>query len=111
MLEALRSCTRGCLTEDAGADEIERGIAAVKRGDAAIDPAVRSRTSVARTGFGRREPGTRSWVGLVAPHRHPPHTLHVSASSLFASQCTCLHQDDAELGLASICVRTRPVSG
>jgi DNA-binding NarL/FixJ family response regulator len=40
VLEALRAGARGFLTKDAGADEIERAIAAVVRGDAAIDPAV-----------------------------------------------------------------------
>jgi DNA-binding NarL/FixJ family response regulator len=40
VVEALRAGARGFLTKDAGADEIERAIAAVIRGDAAIDPAV-----------------------------------------------------------------------
>jgi DNA-binding NarL/FixJ family response regulator len=40
VLEALRAGARGFLTKDAGADEIERAIAAVVRGEAAIDPAV-----------------------------------------------------------------------
>jgi DNA-binding NarL/FixJ family response regulator len=40
VLEALRAGARGFLTKDAGADEIGRAIAAVVRGDAAIDPAV-----------------------------------------------------------------------
>jgi DNA-binding NarL/FixJ family response regulator len=40
VLEALRAGARGFLTKDAGAEEIERAIAAVIRGDAAIDPAV-----------------------------------------------------------------------
>ena len=40
VVEALRAGARGFLTKDAGADEIERAIAAVVRGDAAIDPAV-----------------------------------------------------------------------
>ena len=40
VLEALRAGARGFLTKDAGAEEIERAIAAVVRGDAAIDPAV-----------------------------------------------------------------------
>jgi DNA-binding NarL/FixJ family response regulator len=40
VLEALRAGARGFLTKDAGAKEIERAIAAVVRGDAAIDPAV-----------------------------------------------------------------------
>jgi DNA-binding NarL/FixJ family response regulator len=40
VVEALRAGARGFLTKDAGAQEIERAIAAVVRGDAAIDPAV-----------------------------------------------------------------------
>jgi DNA-binding NarL/FixJ family response regulator len=40
VLEALRAGARGFLTKDAGADEIERAIEAVVRGEAAIDPAV-----------------------------------------------------------------------
>lgn len=40
VVEALRAGARGFLTKDAGADEIERAIAAVVRGDAVIDPAV-----------------------------------------------------------------------
>ena len=40
VVEALRAGARGFLTKDAGAAEIERAIAAVVRGDAAIDPAV-----------------------------------------------------------------------
>jgi DNA-binding NarL/FixJ family response regulator len=40
VVEALRAGARGFLTKDAGADEIERAIAAVVRGEAAIDPAV-----------------------------------------------------------------------
>jgi len=40
VLEALRAGARGFLTKDAGAEEIERAIEAVVRGEAAIDPAV-----------------------------------------------------------------------
>ena len=40
VVEALRAGARGFLTKDAGAEEIERAITAVVRGDAAIDPAV-----------------------------------------------------------------------
>lgn len=40
VLEALRAGARGFLTKDSGAEEIERAIAAVVRGEAAIDPAV-----------------------------------------------------------------------
>jgi DNA-binding NarL/FixJ family response regulator len=40
VVEALRAGARGFLTKDAGAEEIERAIEAVVRGDAAIDPAV-----------------------------------------------------------------------
>lgn len=40
VLDALRAGARGFLTKDAGAEEIERAIAAVVRGEAAIDPAV-----------------------------------------------------------------------
>jgi DNA-binding NarL/FixJ family response regulator len=40
VVDALRAGARGFLTKDAGAEEIERAIAAVVRGDAAIDPAV-----------------------------------------------------------------------
>jgi DNA-binding NarL/FixJ family response regulator len=40
VLDALRAGARGFLTKDAGADEIERAIEAVVRGEAAIDPAV-----------------------------------------------------------------------
>jgi DNA-binding NarL/FixJ family response regulator len=40
VLDALRAGARGFLTKDAGAEEIERAIVAVVRGEAAIDPAV-----------------------------------------------------------------------
>lgn len=40
VVEALQAGARGFLTKDAGAEEIERAIAAVVRGEAAIDPAV-----------------------------------------------------------------------
>jgi len=40
VVEALRAGARGFLTKDAGAEDIERAIAAVVRGDAVIDPAV-----------------------------------------------------------------------
>jgi DNA-binding NarL/FixJ family response regulator len=40
VIEALRAGARGFLTKDSGAEEIERAIAAVTRGEAAIDPAV-----------------------------------------------------------------------
>ncbi|HXY44005.1 MAG TPA: response regulator transcription factor [Acidimicrobiales bacterium] len=40
VVEALRAGARGFLTKDAGAEDIERAIAAVERGEAAIDPAV-----------------------------------------------------------------------
>ena len=40
VVEALRAGARGFLTKDAGAEEIQRAIAAVVRGEAAIDPAV-----------------------------------------------------------------------
>jgi DNA-binding NarL/FixJ family response regulator len=40
VVDALRAGARGFLTKDAGAEEIERAIDAVMRGDAAIDPAV-----------------------------------------------------------------------
>jgi DNA-binding NarL/FixJ family response regulator len=40
VVEALRAGARGFLTKDAGAEEIERAISAVRRGGAAIDPAV-----------------------------------------------------------------------
>jgi len=40
VIEALRAGARGFLTKDSGAEEIERAIAAVVRGEAAIDPAV-----------------------------------------------------------------------
>ena len=40
VLDALRAGARGFLTKDSGAEEIERAIAAVSRGEAAIDPAV-----------------------------------------------------------------------
>ncbi len=40
VVDALRAGARGFLTKDAGAEEIERAIAAVLRGDAVIDPAV-----------------------------------------------------------------------
>src|SRR5262249_40562215 len=40
VVDALRAGARGFLTKDAGAEEIERAIAAVVRGDAVIDPAV-----------------------------------------------------------------------
>jgi DNA-binding NarL/FixJ family response regulator len=40
VLDALRAGARGFLTKDAGAEEIERAVAAVARGEAAIDPAV-----------------------------------------------------------------------
>jgi DNA-binding NarL/FixJ family response regulator len=40
VVEALRAGARGFLTKDAGAEEIREAIAAVVRGEAAIDPAV-----------------------------------------------------------------------
>jgi DNA-binding NarL/FixJ family response regulator len=40
VVEALRAGARGFLTKDSGAEEIQRAIEAVARGDAAIDPAV-----------------------------------------------------------------------
>jgi DNA-binding NarL/FixJ family response regulator len=40
VIEALRAGARGFLTKDAGAEEIQHAIAAVARGEAAIDPAV-----------------------------------------------------------------------
>jgi DNA-binding NarL/FixJ family response regulator len=40
VLDALRAGARGFLTKDAGADEIQQAIAAVERGEAAIDPSV-----------------------------------------------------------------------
>ena len=40
VLDALRAGARGFLTKDSGADEIDHAIAAVVRGEAAIDPAV-----------------------------------------------------------------------
>jgi DNA-binding NarL/FixJ family response regulator len=40
VLEALRAGARGFLTKDAGAEQIEVALAAVMRGEAAIDPAV-----------------------------------------------------------------------
>ena len=40
LIEALRAGARGFLTKDSGAEEIERAIAAVVRGEAVIDPAV-----------------------------------------------------------------------
>jgi DNA-binding NarL/FixJ family response regulator len=40
VVEALRAGARGFLTKDSGAEEIQRAIAAVARGEAAIDPAV-----------------------------------------------------------------------
>jgi DNA-binding NarL/FixJ family response regulator len=40
VVAALRAGARGFLTKDAGADQIEQALAAVARGEAAIDPAV-----------------------------------------------------------------------
>jgi DNA-binding NarL/FixJ family response regulator len=40
VVDALRAGARGFLTKDAGAEEIQQAIAAVERGEAAIDPAV-----------------------------------------------------------------------
>jgi DNA-binding NarL/FixJ family response regulator len=40
VLDALRAGARGFLTKDAGAEQIEAALAAVMRGEAAIDPAV-----------------------------------------------------------------------
>ena len=40
VVDALRAGARGFLTKDAGADEIKEAIAAVERGEAAIDPVV-----------------------------------------------------------------------
>jgi DNA-binding NarL/FixJ family response regulator len=42
VLSALRAGARGYLTKDAGAEEIEAGITAVARGEAALDPAVQA---------------------------------------------------------------------
>ena len=40
VVDALRAGARGFLTKDAGADDIREAVAAVERGEAAIDPAV-----------------------------------------------------------------------
>jgi len=50
VVDALRAGARGFLTKDAGADEIARAIAAVVRGEAAIDPAVQHHVVAAVAG-------------------------------------------------------------
>jgi DNA-binding NarL/FixJ family response regulator len=50
VVDALRAGARGFLTKDAGAAEIERAIAAVVRGEAAIDPAVQHHVVAAVAG-------------------------------------------------------------
>jgi DNA-binding NarL/FixJ family response regulator len=55
VVEALRAGARGFLTKDAGAEEIQRAIEAVVRGEAAIDPAVQHHLVDAVAGPGRPE--------------------------------------------------------
>ena len=50
VVAALRAGARGFLTKDAGADEIERALRAVMRGEAAIDPAVQHHVVAAVAG-------------------------------------------------------------
>ena len=52
---ALRAGARGFLTKDAGADEIERALRAVMRGEAAIDPAVQHHVVAAVAGSASAE--------------------------------------------------------
>src|SRR4051812_49385251 len=55
VLAALRAGARGYLTKDAGAEEIQEAIAAVARGEAALDPAVQ-RHVVSALGAGGADP-------------------------------------------------------
>ena len=55
VVDALRAGARGYLTKDAGAEEIEQAIAAVARGEAAIDPAVQHHLVEAVAAGGRSE--------------------------------------------------------
>jgi DNA-binding NarL/FixJ family response regulator len=58
VLAALRAGARGYLTKDAGADDIAAAIAAVARGEAALDPAVQHHVvaAVAEPDHGATEP-------------------------------------------------------
>jgi DNA-binding NarL/FixJ family response regulator len=51
---AIKAGARGFLTKDAGAEEIARAIAAVREGDAQLDPSVQRRLLEAFGGSGRR---------------------------------------------------------
>jgi DNA-binding NarL/FixJ family response regulator len=59
VLDALRAGARGFLTKDAGAEEIQQAIAAVVRGEAAIDPAVQHHVvdALAHSATAEREAG------------------------------------------------------
>jgi DNA-binding NarL/FixJ family response regulator len=56
VVDALRAGARGFLTKDAGAEEIERAVDAVARGEAAIDPAVQRHLVEAVAGSTPPEP-------------------------------------------------------
>jgi DNA-binding NarL/FixJ family response regulator len=56
VIDALRAGARAFLTKDAGADEIERAIAAVQRGESAIDPAVQHHLVNALANPGAEQP-------------------------------------------------------
>jgi len=66
VVAALRADIRGFLTKNAGADEIERALRAVMRGEAAIDPAVQHHVVAAVAGSAPEEaPGEQLPDGLT----------------------------------------------
>ena len=65
VVEALRAGARGFLTKDAGAEEIERAVAAVVRGEAAIDPSVQHHLVDAVAGVGELPDGLTPREGEV----------------------------------------------
>lgn len=65
VVEALRAGARGFLTKDAGAEEIERAVAAVVRGEAAIDPSVQHHLVAAVAGVGELPDGLTPREGEV----------------------------------------------
>jgi DNA-binding NarL/FixJ family response regulator len=67
VLDALRAGARGFLTKDAGAEQIEAAIAAVMRGEAAIDPAVAHHLVEAVTAGAPPAPGARPGSAQALP--------------------------------------------